>query len=126
MTEDWRGRLERAIAETLRRRAARVEERRQLAEARDAGLAERHRQKLARAEPRGGRGRSRGRGATVEEESMPEVPPCCRDAEDQRCPQHEQAAGVVRHQGPRSRHLGGRSFVGEPGRAVPAPEAEES
>lgn len=123
---DWEARLRAAVEETLRRRAARREERRQLAEARAAGLEERHRRKLARTAARGGRGRSRGRGAAAEEELVPELPACCRDAEDGICPQHEQAAAVQRHQGPRNRHLGARSFIGQPGRAAPVREVEES
>jgi hypothetical protein len=47
------------------------------------------------------------------------VPGCCAEA-GERCPQHRQAAAVVRHQGlrPRGEGRGGR-VVGESGKAKP-------
>jgi hypothetical protein len=46
--QEWRERLERAVAETLRRRADRAAIRRELDDARQAGLRERHATKLRR------------------------------------------------------------------------------
>lgn len=48
MTEDWEKRLERAVAEAMRRRRARKAERQEFAERRSHGLAARHEAKLAR------------------------------------------------------------------------------
>lgn len=53
------------------------------------------------------------------------TPPCCADAADGVCPQHEQARQLHRRDGPRARSRGQR-IVGEPGKARPAPEAGES
>jgi hypothetical protein len=48
MNDEWDKRLERAVAETLRRRRARKAERQELAERRNHGLRARHTAKLAR------------------------------------------------------------------------------
>jgi hypothetical protein len=47
---DWEARLQAAVAETLRKRARRREERRQFGARRRAGLVARHRDKLLRQE----------------------------------------------------------------------------
>ena len=92
---DWRARLEAAVAETLRVRAARAAVRRELDARRQVGLARRQAEKLGLASPE-----------------------CCAGLEEP-CPQHVQAARVVRHQGPRSRSGGATAVIGESGRAKP-------
>lgn len=68
--------------------------------------------------PRGSRGTQRGRGPDA-------VPPCCEGL-DEPCLQHQQAARVVRHQGPRNRHGSGQRVIGQAGRAKPVQDTEES
>jgi hypothetical protein len=80
--------------------------RRDLDTARLAGLAARHAAKLAR----------------IEEENVPELPPCCAEADGDVCPQHAQHARATRYDGLRNRSARGQAVVGEPGKAKPSPE----
>lgn len=85
---DWEGRLRSAVEETVRKREAKREERRQFAEARQIGLQRRHAAKESRTNPRGSRGHSRGRGATGD--PMPDsMQPCCAEAGEPPCPHRE-------------------------------------
>jgi hypothetical protein len=52
------------------------------------------------------------------------VPPCCEGL-DEPCQQHQQAARVMRHQGPRNRSAGGHHVIGESGKARPVPDERE-
>lgn len=55
--------------------------------------------------------------------TQPLPPPCCREADDGVCPQHEQQARVLRHQGIRVRSGGGHAVMGSSGRAREADPA---
>jgi hypothetical protein len=130
--QEWQERLQAAVGETLRKRAAKRAERQQFAADRDAGLVQRHAQKLAR----GSRGHQRGRGPGETEapkpltpqsdpgEPMPELPPCCAGL-DEPCAQHRQAAREIPHQGPRSRSGRPRPVMGESGKARPKRNMKE-
>lgn len=117
--EEWQRRLRVAMAETLRKAAARRDERAAFKARRDAGLVQRYRQKEARSRARGSRGTGRGRG-----ERMPELPPCCREVEGGVCPQHAQAAEEW-PQRTKARTGPAMRVVGPAGTAKPARDTEE-
>ena len=81
LEEEWQERLRSAVAETLRRRAARAAVRSDLDAARQAGLAARHRQKLARLA-----GAARGDAAPLGSSLRPVAPPAAD------FPHHERTA----------------------------------
>jgi hypothetical protein len=108
---DWQERLRAAVAETLRYRAARRDLRRELDARRRAGLTARHREKLAR---------------NRQEDTMPNVPPCCRESPDRLCPQHEQQSRVTRHVAIKPRGGRGHRVIGEEGKARPLRDTEET
>lgn len=107
--EEWQRHLAAAVEKTLAARAARKAEREEFKTRRDFGKARYHREKLAR---------------NRQEDAVPE-PPCC-SALGEVCPQHQQAAREIRHQGPRNRSGRPQVVVGESGKARPVRDTEEN
>lgn len=96
---DWDARLRAAVDASTAKRQAREQERAEFKARRDAGLRERHAEKLARG------------GA---------LPPCCAEAPYPPCPQHTQARRVTGSQGPRAK-LPPSAVIGESGGTVRRP-----
>ncbi|BEL09195.1 hypothetical protein Q0Z83_073860 [Actinoplanes sichuanensis] len=98
MTEpvDWDARLRSAVEQTLAKRQAREQERREFKARRGAGLEQRYAEKLAR----GGK-----------------LPLCCAEAEFAPCPQHRQARQVIGDQGPKAKQPTS-AVIGESGGTV--------
>jgi hypothetical protein len=55
---------------------------------------------------------------------MPDTPPCCAEVEEPPCPQHAQAAKVLRHNGIRLHAGRAATAIGESGKAKPAKPEE--
>lgn len=54
------------------------------------------------------------------------IRPCCAESPDEVCAQHAQAARVIRYEGMRNRSYRGGAVVGEPGKAKPVRDTEET